>query len=243
MLRRTSAVKTKTRFPRRGFTLIELLVVIAIIGILAGLLLPALAGAKERGKSVACISNMRQVGLGERVYADDHNNLLPGPGHGLDAEEESWIETLGPYVGSVDQLRACPSDRKANERLERGGTSYVLNAYTAIDLYNPFGELIKSQRNLDKFARPTETMILFEISELAEEESFVDHTHSWAWSAGWQAVVQDIQPDRHRRGPENSDKTNGSANYLFADIHVEAIPAIRLKERIDRGDNFSKPPE
>jgi prepilin-type processing-associated H-X9-DG protein len=223
--------------------LIELLVVIAIIGILAGLLLPALAGAKERGKSVKCISNMRQIGLAMRMYADDFNNLLPGPGHGLDAEEESWIEELGPYVGNVDRLRACPSDKKALDRLERGGTSYVLNAYTAIDLYDPFGELIKSQRNLDKFRRPTETMILFEISDLVEEETFVDHTHSWAWGSGWQAVVQDIQPDRHRKGPENPDKTNGSANYLFADMHVESISAVRLKERIDQGDNFSKPPE
>jgi prepilin-type N-terminal cleavage/methylation domain-containing protein/prepilin-type processing-associated H-X9-DG protein len=64
----------------RGFTLIELVVVIAIVAILAALLLPALAAAKERSKDAACLSNLRQIGIAIRAYADDNSGNIPyGP--------------------------------------------------------------------------------------------------------------------------------------------------------------------
>ena len=77
--------------PQKGFTLIELLVVIAIIAILASLLLPALASAKESGRSIKCLSNMRQVGLGIYMYKDDYEEHLPYAGSTDRNWHEDWV--------------------------------------------------------------------------------------------------------------------------------------------------------
>jgi prepilin-type N-terminal cleavage/methylation domain-containing protein/prepilin-type processing-associated H-X9-DG protein len=98
---------------RKAFTLIELLVVISIIAVLVALLLPALGRAKEAGRGTACLSNLRQIGIGLQVYVGDSNNRLPSMSDiypGVTNEFPGPDMVLSNQLGNLNVLR-CPSDK------------------------------------------------------------------------------------------------------------------------------------
>ena len=107
----------ENRAERRGFTLIELLVVIAIIAILAAMLLPALAAAKQKAYTAQCVSNMKQMGLATFLYAGDYRECFP---YGLNFSDPTWADPAAwhimilPYMGSTtnsaSKVFACPSE-------------------------------------------------------------------------------------------------------------------------------------
>src|SRR5580704_16992802 len=88
--------KSSLRLVKNGFTLIELLVVIAIIAILAAILLPVLAQAKERANRTMCLSNLREIGVGTTIYAGDNNNYV------IPAKPQNNA-TVPPYVAPFVQ--------------------------------------------------------------------------------------------------------------------------------------------
>jgi prepilin-type N-terminal cleavage/methylation domain-containing protein/prepilin-type processing-associated H-X9-DG protein len=97
---------------RRGFTLIELLVVIAIIAILAAILFPVFARAREKARQTACLSNVKQLSLAITMYAQDYDETLPGSrqwtGGGAPATAWIWPAYIQPYVRNT-QIFICPS--------------------------------------------------------------------------------------------------------------------------------------
>ncbi|MFQ3611071.1 MAG: prepilin-type N-terminal cleavage/methylation domain-containing protein [Fimbriimonadales bacterium] len=177
---------------RNGFTLIELLVVIAIIAILAAILFPVFAQAREKARQTSCLSNSKQIGLGIQMYLNDWDETFPrnddciaparipyqpnavgcsGP-YGQRVNHYKWQYWIYPYVKNI-QIFFCPSrqfDRASweeNAEIFDGGYSLALHITGALNTWNRTGA---SQQIRNSFLggtmagvqRPAETMIVME---------------------------------------------------------------------------------
>ena len=244
---------------KSAFTLIELLVVISIIAILVGILLPVLGSARVRGQQLASANNMRQIGLAIHMYQDEYDEWFPLTAHGNPLKSTAWLYVLAPYltdakkaedpdnpgqeIWEIGPVRVCPRDPKADERMANSATSYMLNEWVAVPWVSPFGVIDPSQsyNNRRLLKKPSDTYVMFVNANRTPANITADHTHSRGWS-DWSNVTYDISTDRY--GENGSPEfLSGSSNYLFADNHVEEIRAPELKELIDAGVNFSRPPE
>ncbi len=118
---------------RKGFTLIELLVVIAIIAILAAILFPVFAKAREKARATSCLSNTKQLSLGMMMYSQDYDEMMvpmavPGaaPANAVqpDANNTRWVDLINPYIKSAALFR-CPSGPRGNNPVHYGYSHHI----------------------------------------------------------------------------------------------------------------------
>lgn len=160
-------------FKRHGFTLIELLVVIAIIAILAAILFPVFAKAREKARQSSCLSNVKQIMLAELSYAQDYDEKLPLAIslHGAPPPIWSYFDIIGPYCKST-QIFICPSDRTGAVDLTALGlsrTSYApdMTAWNATTLTHGLiipGLITMQSASLGSIDQPAQTPALCDAS-------------------------------------------------------------------------------
>jgi len=231
--------------------LIELLAVVAIVGVLLAVLAPALRKARRQTQATVCLSNLRQIGLAAKLYAQDNADYIPrGAAGPVGNTNPLWFVQFLPYVGhrrgETDYRRVeiyrCPSWPKTGTGLydipnRRQTVCFVINGWTFRDQNDTVGSEIREPTKYDVFRTPVTTAYLAD-NEAGSWRPIIEDEHSRELSrcdvftathlptSTSQDITRGrrIARDRHRDG----------CNVLFLDWHSEYVPAEAMTVRMWR---------
>jgi prepilin-type N-terminal cleavage/methylation domain-containing protein/prepilin-type processing-associated H-X9-DG protein len=241
--------------PRNNaFTLIELLVVIAIIAILAAILFPVFAQAREKARAISCVSNMKQLSLSVLMYVQDYDETYP---MGLEDDwwDNTWYRTTSPYVKNL-QVYRCPSDPLGNPPASHSWAgprlSYVSNGLIQ---WNGTANANVGLMGMGQSWLANMTQSLASVNRPADTIMLAERAHKWAgaanspgnclmWGPGamvtgvnwWDSygapsLIPDgsraVKPDNNPTGKYGSILPHhaGRSNFAFADGHVKSMDA------------------
>jgi prepilin-type N-terminal cleavage/methylation domain-containing protein len=248
------------REERSGFTLIELLVVIAIIAILAAMLFPVFAQAREKARAIACLSNSRQLATANFMYTQDYDEvILPSTNYAVAISDplRIWPAMVQPYVKNQGVF-TCPSAQNAKFATDWSLRGYAPIGYNGLTAYDPAGvEAPTSVAALASLDEPSRTVLLadtpsgdtgnkyrgyvFDPAVPSAKKNVADFRLSTPLVADSDLVMGSPLPPselkpvfcRHHRDGRN----HGFASLMFADGHAKAYSAAGILAQ-DGGANL-----